>query len=350
MTRRTRWFLLGSALIVVAGLCTGLVAYYNGALPLLGSGPGPAELAYVPETATIVAFANVGQIMKSDVRKRLQEALPSGENNHVSEGRDELKSQFGIDIEHDIDTVVAGFGMANGEQGTSTTASDQKDQKADPHAIVLVRGRFDQPRIEAAAKDHGAETEEYKGKQILESQSSSGNTHAGALAFLEPGLLALGTLNAVKDAIDTRGDGQSIRKNSQLMKFVANVDPTSNAWVAGSMESLTKNANLPAAAKDRLAAVQWFSVTARVDGGISGMIRAEARDEQAGEDLRSVVRGGLAAARLMSGQNAKIDLAINSLQLSGSGKDVDLAFTVPPDLLDVANGIAGLKNLTTGGH
>jgi hypothetical protein len=63
-----------------------------------------------------------------------------------------------------------------------------------------------------------------------------------------------------------------------------------------------------------------------------------------------VVRGGLAAARLMGGQNPKLDIAINSLQLSGSGKDLALSFTVPPEVLDMANGIAGLKNLASGKH
>jgi len=134
------------------------------------------------------------------------------------------------------------------------------------------------------------------------------------------------------------------------MKFVADVDPASNAWITGRLDAVTKNVNVPAVAKERLAAVQRFSLTARVDGGLTGVLRAEARDDQSGEDLRSVVRGGLAAARLMGGQNAKLDVAINSLQLSGSGKDVALSFTLPPDILDIANGVAGLKNLTTGKH
>src|SRR5215469_5390267 len=118
MTRRTRWFLIGSALIVVVGLCTGLVAYYNGGLPGL-SGPGPAELGYVPESATVVAFANVGEIMKSDVHKRLQSMIPSGQ------GRDELQSEIGVDIQRDIDTVVAGFGTdADQSQAAATSAHD----------------------------------------------------------------------------------------------------------------------------------------------------------------------------------------------------------------------------------
>jgi hypothetical protein len=351
MTRRTRWFLVGSVLIVVAGLCTGLVAYYNGGLPAFGAGPGPAELAYVPESTAVVAFANVGQIMKSDLRKRLQAVLPTGQ------GKDQLLAETGVDLEHDIDTVVAGFGGAETPEtpgGSATSDKPSADLHAAERTVVLIRGRFDQPRIESLLREHGATTEDYKGKHLFEagrgSQMSQMSKGPGAVAFLEPGLIALGSAEAVRLAIDTRDSGRSIRKDADVMKFVADVDPASNAWVTGRLDAVTRNANVPAAAKDRLAAVQRFSVSARVDGGVSGVLRAEARDDQSGEDLRSVVRGGLAAARLMGGQNAKLDVAINSLQLSGAGKELALSFTLPPDILDLANGLAGLKNLAAGKH
>ena len=43
----------------------------------------------------------------------------------------------------------------------------------------------------------------------------------------------------------------------------------------------------------------------------------------------------------MGGKDPKIDAFLNSLQLSGSGKDIDLAFAVPPEMLDMINGVAG---------
>jgi hypothetical protein len=341
MTRRTRRFLVGSAFIVVVGLCTGLVAYYNGALPMIGAGPGPAELSYIPETASVVAFANVGEIMKSDLHKHLESLLPA---DHSGQGRDELHSELGLDLEKDIDTVVAGFGVTGADQGDQAPTADAA-RAAAGRTVVLISGRFDRPRIESVLKEHGGTPEDYKGTQIFKEDTQAMNGQ-GAVAFVEPNVIALGSLDAVRMAIDTRQNGKSVRKNADVMKFVAGVDPTTNAWVTGRVDAVTKNANLPAEAKTRLAAVQWFSVAARVDGGVSGVVRAEARDDQSGEDLRSVVRGGLAAARLMGGQNAKLDIALNSLQVSGAGKDVALTFNVPSDVIDVANGIAGLKNLS----
>jgi hypothetical protein len=73
MTKRTRYFMGGSAAILVAGLGTGLVAYYGGGFPSLSaSRSGPSELSYVPAEAAVVAFANVREVMDSQLRQRLK--------------------------------------------------------------------------------------------------------------------------------------------------------------------------------------------------------------------------------------------------------------------------------------
>ena len=77
MTKKTRYFMAGSAAILVAGLGTGLVAYYGGGFPSLSaSRSGPAELSYVPADAAVVAFANVREVMDSQLRQRLKAVMP----------------------------------------------------------------------------------------------------------------------------------------------------------------------------------------------------------------------------------------------------------------------------------
>jgi hypothetical protein len=93
--------MIGSTLTVALAIGTGLVAFYNGELPMLSSRVGPAELAFVPAGATGLAYANVREIMNSEFRQRLRQVLPTGE------GKDELFNETGIDIERDIDSVLA---------------------------------------------------------------------------------------------------------------------------------------------------------------------------------------------------------------------------------------------------
>ena len=91
MTSKTRYFMGGSAAILVAGLGTGLVAYYGGGFPSLSaSRSGPTELSYVPADAAVVAFANVREVMDSQLRQRLKLVLPQ------EQGQKEFQEETGI--------------------------------------------------------------------------------------------------------------------------------------------------------------------------------------------------------------------------------------------------------------
>lgn len=331
MSKRTRYFMTGSALVLALGLGTGLVAYYNGGLKgLMGSRTGPDELAYMPADAVAIAHADVAQIMSSEFRRRLKQMLPSGGEKTA------LMNETGIDIERDIDSVTAGFdGSADGLKG----------------AVVVVRGRFDVGRIEALVRQRGGNVEEYQGKRLITASGLPGTeSGTGCVAFLEPGVLALGDAAAIKRAIDVKASGQNVTHSDPMMGFINEVDPNSTAWIVGRFDALQKAAamrNLPQQATDQLSMLQWFMVSARVDSGVSGVVRAEARDDQSAENLRDVVRGGLAAGRLIGGKDVKIDALLNSIQMTGTGRTVALTFSVSPDVLDILNGIAGLKQRLT---
>ena len=77
MTTKTRYFVIVSLLVLGVGLGTGLVAYYVGfPAGALGRRGGPDELGYVPRDASVIAFANVHEIMTSELRQKLRRALP----------------------------------------------------------------------------------------------------------------------------------------------------------------------------------------------------------------------------------------------------------------------------------
>src|SRR5829696_6487861 len=98
--KKTRYFVAVSGAILAIGLGTGLVASYMG-LPvsLLSSAAGPDELQYVPQDASVVAYANVRDVMNSEFRQRFRQMEPH------SQERDEFQQKTGLDIENDIDSV-----------------------------------------------------------------------------------------------------------------------------------------------------------------------------------------------------------------------------------------------------
>lgn len=321
MTSKTRYFMGGSAAILVAGLGTGLVAYYGGGFPSLSaSRSGPSELSYVPADAAVVAFANVRQVMDSDLRQRLKVALPQ------EQGQKEFAEQTGIDIERDIDYVVAA--MTSSETGVK-----------DPNGLVVARGRFNTTQLETLAREHGGVVEEYKGKRLVKSSPSHDDTGAGRhphpmmLAFLEPGLVGIGSEAAIKSAIDAQLSSQSITSNNEMMELISDIDQGNNAWAVGRFDAIANQAKLPAEFAGKLPAIKNFAVMTNINGGVTGSFRAETKDDASADNLRQVVQGLLALGRMTN--DPKATALMNSLQLSGSGKTVRLSFSVPAELLDM---------------
>jgi hypothetical protein len=332
MTRGTRRFLMGSSLVVAVGLATGLVAYYNGNLTFARASAGPAELAYLPPETTGVAFAEVRTIMASGFVQKIRSLIPSDE---LGTAKTELQQMIGVDIEHDIDTVCAGMlGDPSGNKG----------------GIVMIRGRFNETNIEALITQHGGKMETYKGKRLFTHPEFAGLGEAlatrgeglnmtaekpvGTIAFLEPGLVAMGDLVTMKKGIDSFADRKNVTSNNELMSFVLEAERTGNAWSVGRFDTVASSPEIPTEVVKSLPPLKWVSASAKFDAGVSGAIRADAMDDKSAEDLRAVVNGGLAAARMMGGQEPQVASMLNALQVTGTGKTVNIAFNITPELID----------------
>ena len=343
MTTKTRYFVVVSLLVLGVGFGTGLVAYYVGfPAGAFASRGGPADLGFVPRNASVIAFANVHEIMTSELRQKMRRAIPIQEN-----GQQELQDQTGINLETDIDTVVA---CMSPDVATAKGAG-----------MVLARGRFDETKIEALMREHGAHVETYNGKRLVVADpkdfaekdvtgdSTAHPRSSFSLSFMEPGLAAIGSTTLIKSAIDLHKSGnnpqaglESVTGNDELMNLVRSMD-SANAWAVGRFDALRTQSHLPANVLSQIPAITWFAVSGHVNGGLRGTLRAEARDDESANNLRDVVRGFLALGKLGSNATPELQSMMQSLELGGTGKTVILSFAVPAELFDVIGAIANQK-------
>jgi hypothetical protein len=318
MTKKTRIFMAGSAAVLAAGLGTGMVAYFTGGFQSVAAAPVANELRYIPADSAVVAYADVRSIMDSDLRMRLKTAMPM-----TGEGQAEFQKHTGIDIERDIDYIVA-------------AASGIGDN---PDGLVVARGRFNDTQLESLVREHGGNAQDYKGKRVVTSQ------HEGdkqiTLAFLEPGLVAIGTTAAVQRAIDAQLNSQSITGNNEMMDLVSRIGGSSNTWAVGRFDTIARQANLPAEVAQRMPPVKWFTAAGKINGGIYGTLSVEALDDESAELLRRQVSGALAFGEMIGKQDPKAAALLSSLQMSGTGKTVAISFQIPAELLEMIPKVAG---------
>ena len=326
MTTKTRYFVVGSLLTLGVGLGVGLVAYSTGfSTSAFTRQGGPDELQFVPANAALVAYADVHDIMLSDLRQKVRSALQM-----KPDGQGEFQNQTGINIETDIDHVLAAI-VPTGEQVGQMPGAP----------MVLARGRFDQVKIEALMREHGAQVEEYKGVRLVVGGGQSGKGGSVSLAFLEPGLVAVGSPALIRGTVDLKTGGSSIATNDDMMGRIRDLD--GNAWAAGRFDALTSRATLPNGVAQQLPSVTFFSATAHIDSGIRGSLRAETRDEESANGLRDVVRGFLALGRMQASGRPEIAGALQSLQLGGSGTMVSLSFDLPATAIDALSRIGARR-------
>jgi len=344
MTTRTRYFVIVSLLVLGVGVSSGLVAYYVGGFPARAAGQrgGPEELNFVPRDVAAVAYANIQEIMASELRQKLHHALPSEPT-----GQREFQNETGINLETDVDRIVGCVRPESASSGVPGGAG-----------MVLARGRFDEVKIESLMREHGARVDDYGGKRLIVADGNATDVHVAderrhighsvALSFIEPGLAAFGSTPLVKSAIDLHRAGnnpqsglESVTGNEELMNLVRSMDTSSqNAWAVGRFDALRANAHLPENVLSQIPAISWFAVSGHVNGGLRGTIRAEARDDEAANNLRDVVRGFLALAKLSGGSRPELQAMMQSLELAGAGKTVSLSFNVPAEVFDLVGAAA----------
>jgi hypothetical protein len=355
MTTKSRYFLVGSAAVLLLGIGGGLAAYYT--LHRAAAVPTglPAELRFVPADAAMVAYADVHSFVSSEVRRQL-ERLAMGQHR----GERQPHEFAGINLEKDVNHVVAYLQPGNAANGGSKSEEP-------PQALILVQGTFDQAKVEQFLQDHGGSVEDYHGKRVIArqmgervhsqssqmDQASPQNPPAPhqnppvpqqdqpaphqeqpvqphvqeALAFIQPDLIATGPIDLVHRALDNSAASASVTTNTELMKLIRDAS-SGNAWVVGSFDAVSSRMHLPAGVRRQVPPMRLVSVSAHIDCGVNATIKAETTDKAAADQLRDVVRGAVSFVRLQAGSRPELQDTFKSIELGGSGTNVQLSFQI----------------------
>lgn len=258
-----------------------------------------------------MGYADVREVMLSNLWARIRQ--------HAGDDFDGFRvERLGLDLEHDIDTVLA-F-LAPG----ATTEQ--------PAGLALLRGRFDMARLEGAAREAGASVSEYAGVRIV---SIEDDARELAMAALEPGLVAVGDLATVQRTVEGQADGSDVTANAEVMALLDRVDAGSQVWAVGRFDDLSALGVLPDGLPIQLPAVNAFAISGRVDSGISGSLEIEGRDDETGQHLRDLLRGVLAIAESQVTAHAELQALVDSVELGGSGTTATVSFDLRSETLDL---------------
>jgi hypothetical protein len=180
--------------------------------------PGLTAIEFIPQDANLIASIQVSKIINDqDLRDAYDEAeKEAGQPQTVEEALDELVGETGIDLRDFYEVVIF----------ADITTIEQSD-----YLGVIIEGTFNETQfignIEREAGEELA-TSDYKGYRLYTDEWEE-----FGIAFLTDRMLLLGTMEAVKDAIDVNKGGRGQiggitldtynRLGDALIKFVFEV-------------------------------------------------------------------------------------------------------------------------------
>jgi hypothetical protein len=177
-----------------------------------GSAGSEAMLALLPGNATGVFFVDIQKAMSVPTT---QTALAENRGK-----LDEFIEKTGIDPTRDVFSVAGALlGDAGGEE--------------DADGVMVLKAKVDREALLDKIKEKQEVTEDaYRGVTLYEVASST-STKITQLAFLDDGIVAMGTPFEVRTVIDVQQKrGDSVLKNGVLMKTVNSVNREGIFWAA----------------------------------------------------------------------------------------------------------------------
>jgi hypothetical protein len=209
----------------------------------------------------------------------------------------------------------------------------ENGEVAPPRGLIVAKGHFDEQRIEQFIGDHGGVMEEYHGKHLfLAPKRDGGGNRDMAIAFLSADELALGGVDLVRAAVDAPASAtpDTIVGNREMMDLMQDA-ASGNAWVVGRLEAVQRRIPLPPSMTGQVPPIRLVSASANFNGGLKATIKAETADKAAADQLRDLVRGAISLARLNPGSNPSFQDVMKSVELGGTGSNVQMSFLVTTD-------------------
>ena len=117
--------------------------------------------------------------------------------------------------------------------------------------------------------------------------------------------------------------------NTELMALIRDAS-SGNAWVVGRFDAVSRRMGLPATVRQQVPPMRLVSASVHVDGGVKATIKAQTADQASADQLRDVVRGAISFVRLQAGPKPELQDVLKSIELSGTGTNVQLSFAMTP--------------------
>ena len=296
-----------------------LVLVVAGVAPLYAS-VDSALLALVPSGSKVLASIDVDRARNSEFGQYALRQVDNGDQGFQS-----FIQTTGFDPRRDIQQFV--FATPNpGARG------------ADARFAILLRGTFDQGRLEKAAQSKGATVRTLGGVNIFTDRSHDGHT---GFAFPEVGVAILADVHTLEEVIANRGNSSTL--DPEMLELVSRAGTNNDMWFVSLVPGSFLANHMPSEARSTSAGPQALQAVLRSSGGVQFgtdvrvFFDADTRSPQDAASLADVIRFVASTIQMQRTKDPRATLlapALDSISLSSSGSSVHVSVSIPERTLE----------------
>jgi hypothetical protein len=219
-------------------------------------------------------------------------------------------------------------------------AASEPPGKGATKGLVLARGLFDVPRIQAMVKGMGMSAVTHDGVEIiLEKQKAAGTP--GAIAFLQDNVAALGDLDSLKAAIDRRKSSRAL--DAKVAGRAQELSADNHIWLFSTLPVADMAEQAPSGEAggmmrgDAFKSIEQVSAGLRFgDSTVRLMCEAVARTEKDASAVVDIVKFLTGMIQLNREKKGVSEMAavLDTLEISAAGVLVKLTLTVPEEQME----------------
>ena len=173
--------------------------------------------------------------------------------------------------------------------------------------LILARGRFDQAQLEALAIEHGGRIEDYdraaqRCSPIPATRRRAGDGHR--VPRVRPRSPSAATTRSRSPSTPGAGSNM-VSVNSEMMTPDRSNRRQQRLGGRPFRRHRRQRRQIPAEVRSHLPAITWFSAATHINGGVSGVFKAEARDEESAKNIRDIMNGFIALAKMQADSHAR---------------------------------------------
>ena len=277
-------------------------------------------LAFVPETARVVGYLDLGSLSRSPLREKWEEEI---QRRGAQSRLDTFRDMTGLDLLTDVEAVSF---------ATETETSPEDAEPLPQHWGVALAGRFDGRKVLAKIRERTtAEGETDNGVAVY--RLPAGDTGSGetAVALAGEHELLFGEPAYLRKMIDTAAGRRASAVPALTTEWGEESLAGRTFWIAVSPEK-GFGSKVPALAN--VPPVESLILSGRLEGDVGLEARGKAADEAAANKLVEVVRGFIALGTLQGGRDPELSSIVDSIQVDQAGDEVAISLSVPYETLE----------------